>query len=161
MAEIFSGAPPKKPGPQTKILQLKAGERIDGVILSEKIWGVVTHWNDGRGKKGRSQRCTQLETGECIGCSNQLPARWKGYLYILDFLRKGEMFVELTQGAAEKVGQEVGEHQSLRGLRVKANRTPGGNTGRLLVEISLWPGDREKLPQEKNPEPILEELWSW
>lgn len=160
MSPIVNGEPPPKSGPELEIVQLKAGQAVEGVILSQMVWGVVTHWNDGAGKRGRSERCTR-QLGACAGCEHQRPTRWKGYLHYYDFEKKKEKFIELTPAAFEMIDTQCPREQKLRGLRIRVRRSEGGSTGRLRVELTLYAGDLEKLPPSRDPEPFLETLWNW
>ena len=160
MASHVNGVPRPKPGPNAIVVQLDAGEKIDCVILSSCIWGVGTHWNDRAGKHGRSERCTK-ERGECSGCNGQLPIRWKGYIYVYCFYRKKEVFVELTPGTAEALEMQAPSNKTLRGERLILQRGEGGKKTRIHVELKEYRGDPAELPEDKDPEPILESLWNW
>jgi hypothetical protein len=160
MSPIVEGQAPPKAGPELEIVQLRAGQVIEGVILSQKVWGVMTHWNDHAGKRGRSERCTR-QLGSCAGCERQMPTRWKGYVHYFDFEAKREKFCELTPAAFEMIDTQCPKQRELRGLRIRVRRSEGGSTGRLRVELTLYSGDLERLPPERNPEPFLETLWNW
>ena len=160
MPAHVSGAPRPRPGPSHVVVQLDAGEAIEGVILSKCYWGVGTHWNDRAGKHGRSERCTAGK-GECSGCNGQLPNRWKGYLHLYCFSRRRDVFVELTPATAEAIDLQAPPDQNLRGQKIKLRRGEGGKKTRIQVSIEEFRGDLANLPEEKDPEPILEALWNW
>ena len=160
MQSCIEGAPRPKPGPAHTVVQLGQGESIDGVILAEKVWGVLTHWNDGRGKKGRSERCCK-ESGYCSGCELELPSRWKGYLHVYCFRRKRALFVELTPATAEAIELMKPSGESVRGLRIRLKRGDGGKKTRIEVEILAYAGDLDALPAPQHPEEVLETLWKW
>lgn len=160
MATHVYGTPRPKPGPHHTVVQLDAGESIDGVILSPAIWGVGTHWNDRAGKHGRSERCTK-EKGECSGCNGELPCRWKGYLYVFCFSRRKCVFVELTPATAESIEMQAPAHKNLRAERIVLTRGAGGKKTRIKVELRDYRGDPAELPADADPEPVLETLWEW
>ena len=155
------GTPRPAPGPAQVLIQLGKGEMIDGVILSRSIWGVGTHWNSNAGPKGRSERCTKEGNAGCSGCDRELPRRWKGYLYLYCFYRKRPVFVELTPASAEALELHAAPDEPLRGQRVIMKRGDGGKKSRIAVEVRPWQGCIDDLPQETDPEPILETLWNW
>jgi len=159
-SHLVSGCAPPPAGPTHEVVQLRAGEQIDGAICSPAIWGVVTHWNDGAGPKGRSERCT-ADKGACTGCDRELPSRWKGYVHLFDLHKRQEVFLEITPGAFDRILTEAPKGGTLRGLRLKARRSKGGDQGRFECELHLYAGDIELLPRPRDPEPILEILWNW
>jgi len=160
MSSKIRGVERPRPGPTNLVVQLGAGERMDCVILSPSIWGVGTHWNDRAGRHGRSERCTR-EHGECSACNGQLPYRWKGYLFVFDLCRKRACFVELTPAVAEQIETESPPNEPLRGLRLHLHRGEGGKKTRIRVEVRQFQGDLSKLPDDSDPETILETLWNW
>jgi hypothetical protein len=90
-----------------------------------------------------------------------LPTRWKGYIHFLDLVAQKEAFLEITPAAFSRLEKEVPKEGNLRGLRIQAKRSPGGNQGRLILNLFLWTGDIKSLPAPRDPEPILELLWTW
>jgi hypothetical protein len=160
MSAHYTGVPRPKPGPQQTVVQLGAGDDIHCVVLSATIWGVSTHWNDRAGKHGRSERCT-ADRGECSGCHAELPSRWKGYLYVYCFLRRKAVFVELTPASAEAIELQMPSNESYRGQGLKLKRGDGGKKTRISVEVLEYRGDLAALPDDRDPEPILETLWNW
>lgn len=160
MNAACKGAPRPKPGPSHIVVQLDAGDMIDGVILSEEYFGVMVHWNDSAGKRGRSEPCTK-EDQTCSGCENKRPVRWKGYLHVYDLLRKRDCFVELTPATGEQIDLQRSPGIPLRGQRIRLKRGDKGKRTRVQVEILPFQGDLSNLPEEKNPMPIMETLWAW
>lgn len=158
------GAPLPDCGPEFRIIQLKRAERLDGIILSPSMWATFVHWDDFAGKKGRSQRCTRdSENSRCDGCDRvpALPRRWKAWLHVWSFACKGEVFLELTPAAGRSLLDQVPNGRTLRGLRLLAERSKGGDNGRLKIELANWLGEMSKFPPAKDPEPVLQLLWNW
>lgn len=160
MSECFTGCAPPKPGPAFKVVQVRAGGVFLGVICSPTIWGVMTHWNDLGGPRGRSERCCAPKA-TCYGCDKQLPSRWKGWLHCFDLRTRNEIFLEITPAGGEQIEIERPKDGTLRGLKIEARRSQGGDRGRFTVTLGLFSGDLEKLPAAKDPEPVLEVLWNW
>ena len=160
MTAHCKGVPRPKPGPAQVLVQLGAGEWIDCLICSEQYLGVQTHWCHHAGKKGRSQRCTE-EEGECQGCTQRWPKRWKGFLHVYDLGRKKDCFVEITPGIGADLDLQCPPGETLRGLRLKMRRGEAGKKTRVEVVLSPWTGSLDGLPDEKDPLPLLESLWAW
>jgi hypothetical protein len=157
---MVTGDLPSEPGPEFQVVQLRAGCRVDGIILAPSLWGTNTHWNPFAGKKGRSERCT-ADKGNCAGCDNRLSKRWKGYVHYWDASLQREAFLEITNAAFKQLLKEAPENSSLRGLRIQAKRGAGADNSRLTVQLGLWAGSIDKLPPARDPKPILEILWQW
>lgn len=160
MSGHVKGTARPTPGPSQLVLQLDAGEELKGVILSNHMWGVGTHWNDRAGKHGRSERCRK-EVGECSGCNGQLPTRWKGYLYVWCERRRRAIFVECTPVVGEQIDLHAPQDKTLRGLTIIMKRGEGGKKTRIDVTIGKFLGDISNLPADKDPAPTLEMLWNW
>jgi len=160
MSSLISGAARPLPGPKHRVKQLDQGEKIDCVILSTTIWGVMTHWNDNAGKHGRSERCTKDE-GYCEACEKQMPTRWKGYLHVFDFYARRDMFLELTPASCEALELQALPDAPLRGQRLIAERGHGGKRTRISTKIEPFYGDLTNLPDPVEPEGVLEKLWNW
>lgn len=154
------GTPVPEPGPRHTVVQLKAGDVLHCVMLSPSIWGVGTHWNENIGKKGRSERCTG-NSDTCNGCALKLPCRWKGYLYVHCFKRGRPVFVELTPFTAKTITMQAKANEPLRGQRLTLKRGEGGDKTRLDVMVEEYHGNKATLPEDLDPEPILEILWNW
>jgi hypothetical protein len=160
MSGHTNGIPRPPAGPSVLVVQLKAGQEVAGVILSNHVWGVGTHWNDRAGKHGRSERCTK-EKGECSGCNGELSYRWKGYLYVYCQRRRKGVFVELTPAVGEALDLKAPKDKTLRGLFVKLKRGDGGDKTQISCEVSTFLGDMQGMPADRDPHPTLEMLWNW
>jgi hypothetical protein len=157
---LITGAPRPRPGPPLEVLQLAQGEKVEGVILSPKVWGFKTHWNLKAGNRGRSERCT-ADTGNCPGCENQLPGRWKGYLFLWRWEPRSLCFVELTPLSCTFIEESATMLDSLRGQTIRVKRGEGGKKCRLSVDLERYQGDHDVLPPDKDPSTVLETLWKW
>lgn len=157
---ICQGASPPEPGPSMKLVQLKKGAQVTGVTISRAVWGVVTHWNALAGPSGRSERC-RAPRAKCTGCENELPSRWKGYIEVLPIGSEETVFVELTPAAFKYFAGLLGDREDVRGVVVKFARSKGGDNGRLSVTLGHYAGDPARLPDPRDPEPVLETLWNW
>lgn len=160
-AGIVTGIAPPKAGPLHQVIQLEGGAVIEGVICSPAVWGVVVHWDQYAGGKGRSQRCTKDKLDRCDGCDKRLPSRWKGYIHFFDFVVMKEAFLEITPAAFDLLEKECPCNETLRGKRIRAKRTGRAANSRMRIELGLFNGDPATLPAPRDPEPILETLWNW
>lgn len=143
--------PPKKEG-ELWIERMKGATSKSIVILSPAIWGVWTHWN---GK--RSQPCWK-DKSRCPGCIAKHPSRWKGYLHVLDYMRRNQIFLELTPTAARSLKDQVGTGVAMRGVRVTIRRTTS-NLGRLLVAVEEAMAFMHNLPNAVDPLKTLLDIW--
>lgn len=158
---------PPKTGPRYQVVRITEPGVHVLTILSPKVWGVQTHWS-GKGTI-RCYRRSDEPPERCDNCVAQLPRRWKGYLFCVEpqVVRFGansgqevsrEIFLELTPGAAEQIFEHEQYVPSLRGLRLKIERTRGGKNGRLNCQ--LYPQEvPEDLPPDRDPEETLRRLW--
>lgn len=158
MQHLVNGRPVPQPGPAFEVVRLRAGQKLDGYILSQQIWGYTTHWIK-RGKKGFSIECTKgVSTCRCE--SEELPTRWKGYFHVYDIARMRECFLEITPFVADNLLRHVGERQTFRGLKFTAKRSKGGDNGRLELVTYPYSTAPDGLPDGRDPRPFLERLWA-
>lgn len=143
----------RKPGPAFKVVRPIGAGKIDFTILSNAFWGCITHYET---TTKRSFGCTG---DSCVCVRRKLPAREKGYLHIL--VPGGiEQFLELTPLAIETLYRQVGaKDKPLRGLMGWVRRSSGSVHGRIEMMLYERTADLEKLPPEKDPEPVLRNLW--
>lgn len=149
-----SNRPPER-GPELFVRRLKANEQIQVVILSDKIDGFLSHWTG-----TVSVPCTQ-PVEECEGHLAGFPARWRGYLHVMNLLDGKDFFLELTKGAQDQMEIQLESESSWRGLRIFVKRM-GGDASRLKVDIQApWERVTNKpLPPAKDPENSLARLYS-
>lgn len=145
---------PPRPGPSMHILRLRAGERVDAVCLSSVFWGVWTHW------AGTHSEPHLRAKERCNGCKRGYPRRWKGYLHIWRQDTSTDCFLEFTPTSADKLLKVTCVGGNLRGVPFKAKRSPGGDKGRLTVEVTGTRKPSEILPPEKDPASTLRVLWN-
>lgn len=147
---------PPPPGPEYRIIRLKANESIHVTLLCQAIWGVFTHWDN---KARQSLPCFE-PTSSCRGHKLKLPLRWKGFLHCLT--NKGrEIFLEITPTAAEDLRSQLGSVEELRGKHLVIKRM-AGDKARLQVNVWAVAGlDPDKLPPEKDPYKVLLSLWGY
>ena len=139
--------------PTLTLVRLKAGEQMTFRILSERVFGLYTHWN---GKK--SSPCLK-DPAECQGCKRGYSTRWKGFLHVLNVQTQRQLIFECTAFATSLFLDQVEDRRHLRGLRVLCERSRGADNGRL--KMTLLPGTTSfiDLPVEVCPLATLEKLW--
>jgi len=153
MSEFNRQDCPPKSGPENEIVRVgKTGETY-GFLLNESIEGYWTHW-----AYERTQACTK-GSSSCVHCERGTAARWKGYVHVYCLIRKREIFVELTPGAAEMLLSQVSKGDSLRGLKVRVKRSGASMHGRVRVEVERYSTAPENLPPAKEVLPALKKLW--
>jgi hypothetical protein len=132
--------------------RLKAKQKTTVMILSRTLWGCFIHW-DGK----RSSPCIKLKA-LCDGCRAGKPKRWRAYLHVYDLHNRKEEFLELTEGAARQLLDQLPAGIELRGERVQFERLAGDQarvhvTALIRVDLPEW------LPVEKSPLKTLCDLW--
>lgn len=138
-------------GPKIMVRRLKAGQRGNWVLLCRKIWGCYVHWAG-----NHSIPCYEPHSS-CPGHQQGLPRKWKGYLCAGNQENRRVEFLEFTPTMAEKLLDQIGPGQPLRGMRVRLERGRGDNA-RVAVEV--FPrSEGLDLSEEVDPEPTLRKLW--
>ena len=150
-----SDTPPKREGPQLKVVRLKGSEKSHCVVLSSALWGCFIHWD---ATLKRSECCLEDEQ-VCPGCKAKKPQKWRGYLACWEAARS-TFIMELTPEAARTFLDVTAPCGSIRGITVEFRRTQRDN-GRLLVELVPYVERKTNLPPEPDIEPILRMLWDW
>lgn len=144
---------PPRPGPELRLVRLREKERGTFVVLGP-LWGCYTHWNG-----QRSEPCFG-DSKSCPGHRRGLPVRWKGYLHVIWTEKREECFLEVTPLAAGDLLNVIGGKDApMRGVRVQIERG-AGNKARLRVTLLPAMPKTDHLPQSKDPEEILKDLWN-
>lgn len=144
---------PPRPGPKLPIVRVETTENQLFLCFSEEMFGVWTHW-----RNGRSEAC-HANVEECNGCQEGFPKRWKGYLHVHDFQHERHCFLELTPAGAQLLLAQVPSGKSLRGFRLQLRRTKGGKQGRLKVVLLEPIQSSVELPMALTPLEVLDFLW--
>lgn len=159
MAEVFR--PAEKPDAtfETHVVRLKANEVRQVVIFSPAVWPVMTHWNPGRGPKGRSEAC-YVPNEECPGCRMQLARKWRGYLFVGDLFgsRPDRYFMELTTGMDDWLQRYCPLGETLRGKTIRVQRM-NGEAARLKIEPITVSVTLANLPADQDPVELLSKMW--
>jgi hypothetical protein len=142
---------PPKPGPEMRIRRLKASQKIVATVLND-LWGCWTHWAGNRSEPCLGDKKT------CPGHKRGLPARWKGYLHILDHNNREESFLELTPTAATQLFDQLGTESPLRGNRIQVERMAGDKARMRITVLTAHLSDVQ-LPPAKDPYKTLCSLW--
>jgi hypothetical protein len=143
----------RKPGPRFKVVRPIGVGKILFTILSTSVWGCQTHFDP------TSKRTFGCTGSACVCASRKIPSREKGYLHVIN-ADNDEQFLELTPTAVAELFRQLGtKERSLRGLMGWVRRSNGTVHGRIEMMILERTADPEKLPDEKDPEPVLRNLW--
>jgi len=154
MAGMIRGAVPPAPQKRMEVFRVTTAETAQFTCCCSAIFGQWVHWF-GR----RSHECRQ-DKGECEGCRNNWPVKWKGYLHVIDPMGKHEGFLEVTATCWNLLMQQLQPKQTLRGVRFRLARTKGGAKGRYLVTVLETTATEESLPIERDPLTTLRFLWN-
>jgi hypothetical protein len=155
MVDFVRGAAPPPPSKRMDVFRVTTSESAQFTCASESILGVEIHWY-GR----RSHECTQTANGQCKGCAENWPKKWKGYLHVVDPLKRHEGFLEITATCWALFQSQLPPTSSLRGIRFRLSKTKGGAKGRYLVTVLESRECSESLPEERDALPVLRLLWN-
>jgi hypothetical protein len=93
---------PGSAGPFVRILRPGPGEMVECLVVSARMYGVLTHFS-----RGRTYPCTLAKAGECELCKR--PRQWTGYLGGYQPGRACYVVIVLTQEAYNSVRPVVEE----------------------------------------------------
>jgi len=153
MAELIRGAVPPAPTTKMEVFRVTCAETTQFSVVSERVFGQMVHWY-GR----RSHECTGQANG-CEGCRENWPIKWKGYLHVVDPMKRYEGFLEITPACWQLLDNQIIDKSTLRGIRFRISKTKGGPKGRYLVAVLEGREPHEVLPMERDPLPVLRVLW--
>lgn len=135
-----------------KILPVKPGTPVRGLILSEQIIGCKTHWTFGRTKP-----CVGIENG-CEGCGQGAAVRWKGYLAVYLPASRTGWLLEVSQHAFDN-NLELCCVTGLRGRDFSAYRKGPHKNSPLMIDLVPSLTHRDHVPPEPNVQDILARIW--
>jgi hypothetical protein len=146
-------APPETVGLDCEVVRITSTENRLFYLLSEAPWNCNFHW------VGVSVQHQQ--EGECKYCTRVAPLKFRSYIHALEqcgTLQKSVM-VELTHAALVLIDVQLCG-QAHRGSIVNLRKSKGGAHGRFVIEMKERRIDPKTLPDEKDPQPVLEKLWA-
>lgn len=138
----FDAMPPDISEIWVPILSPKPGCAVRGVVISEYLAGVWTHYVE-----GRTEPHLEGPAG-CPGCELKRAKRWKGY-YAIEQAQSGRIgLVEITAWALANC-QPLNEqpYRTVRGWLIDVSRPAGKANGRVSCLI-------QPPPYRRSPEPI-------
>lgn len=154
MAEsLVRGSPPPPKKSKYDVIRIKSVEPVQLICLSRAIWGQPVHWF-GR----RSHECVSLRA-KCLGCDENWPSKWQGYLHVCAGSNNWQGFLEVTATAWEMILQQAHVGKDLRGMIFRVGRTKGGAKGRYVVQVLERRIEEAELLKELDPYPTLQMLW--
>lgn len=136
------------------LYRLRKGAVFSVVCLSERIYGIVTHWTG-----TRTEPCID-PPDECPGCKARKPRRWKGYIHCRNAKDGAEGLIELTAGAARQLQAQRPNTPTLRGTMLRIERSKKASNGRLDVQVLGTYHPIEDLPPAQSPIHTLELLFT-
>lgn len=159
MRKLRTQHEPPSPGPELEILRVKDSAIHPFVVLSAKIFGLWTHWDQkALNGRGASSPCFGDEK-VCDGHKRRLPERWKGYLHVHHLHTKKDGFLELTPTAAGTLKSCLVAITNYRGVRINVARSSNSEKGRLRVTVFDSVQDMSGYPKERCPTETLSKLW--
>lgn len=150
---LVAGTAPPPPKQKMDVIRIVAVEPQTLIVVSRAIWGQNIHWFGRRSHECRADR------GECEGCRDNWPQKWKGYLHVTSAPGNWQGFLEITATAWQLIEVQAPKGEQLRGLMIRVGRTKGGAKGRYLIEVLERRIDNANLPTERDPLATLRMLW--
>jgi len=135
-----------------EIVRAKEGRVLQGVIISEEIKGLPTHWTGGQTMPcGRDQ---------CQWCDLEIPCDWHAYFFWYDRHTQLIDVVEITKGPLPVIREYEKLHGTARGAVARLTRAQNRKNGRVVLELvpSKTPG--EFLPKAPDIQKVLLRIWS-
>jgi len=154
MPDLVRGAAPPASTRRMEVFRVTTAETSQFTCCCDAIFGQWVHWF------GRRTHECRRDRGQCEGCSNNWPSKWKGYLHVVDPTCKHEGFLEVTATCWTLLVAQLPTTGNLRGIRFRLSRTKGGARGRYLVEVLESRHPESSLPEEKDPLNTLRFLWN-
>jgi hypothetical protein len=128
-----------------RIVRLEGDDRQSFVVYSNALRGFLSHWT------GTKTVICWEDHSLCEGGHKAETQRENFLLHAWSVKEGKQVFVYLTPTAAEELLMQVGDGQTLRGLRITVWRT-AKSKGRLHVNIEGgYTGDARKIPPELDP----------
>lgn len=125
----FNAPLPKFTGKVYPIASPKPGAGIEGIILSDSLVAVNTHWWG-----GRSAPCTA--PGSCEYCDyHKIGKRWKGYLAVWCPNSKHEMCLFEVSRQAATYQPYLTTSSELRGLWIRLRRKGASKQSPVVAEL--------------------------
>ena len=138
-------------GENLRIIRAPQSGTLRVMILSHQVTGTMTHYTN-----GRTQPC--MGKG-CPSCAQATPARWHGWLIVLNEASDEKMILEITEGPGETLAAFYSEHRTLRGLRVKLSRPSGKQNGRVHMLRGDQVTNHAELPKCPDLQKVLLKIW--
>lgn len=98
-----------------ELIRVPSDEELVGVICSDQIWELPTHWHD-----GRTRPCT-IASGQCA-LHESAPFRWYGLLCVYIQRKQRRVWVQLTAQAVQTLQLSLRERTDLLGRDVRIGR---------------------------------------
>ncbi len=134
-----------------RIVRAPSQGELHGLILSDQIHGVQTHFY-----KGRTRPHTQPY---CEACDDGHGPRWQGYLAILLTRSKDLALFEFTGPASAPLVEYTDSNKGLRGAVMRAYRMSPKPNARVCIRLERGDVDLYHAPPAPNVAEILDRIW--
>lgn len=135
------------------VQRLKGDERGQFILYSPAMWGVWTHFHN-----GRTQPCFENHD-LCYGGHQETNLRWKGYVHCWSFMMGRQVILQFTENAARQLLSQLPSGCSLRGKTIEAARSKKSK-GRMNVELDRYAMDRaDGVPPAIDPLKSIFNMW--
>jgi len=135
-----------------RIVRTPSSGELQGLILSNEIYGTWTHFFNGRTRPHTEPCCEACDAGQ-----NQ---RWQGYLAVLLTRARDLVLFEFTAPASAPLVEYQEHNRGLRGAVMRAYRNSPRPNARVTIRLERGDIDMYSPPPAPNIAEILSRIWS-
>lgn len=135
-----------------RIIRTPAQGELQGLILSQAIYGTDTHYFHGR-TRPHTEPC-------CEACDGGQAKRWQGYLAILLTKARDLVLFEFTAPASAPLVEYQAHNNSLRGAIMRAYRNSPKANARVTIRLERGDIDLYSPPPAPDVKDILNRIWA-
>lgn len=148
--DLTAALPVEKRVPE--LIRVPATENLKGVIVSDQIWELETHWHN-----RRTRPCTAKQ-GFCELCETA-PYRWYGLIALYRPLKQRAVWVQLTVDAIDTLRLAMRERTDLLGREVEIGRERPTMRAPIWVRFNETSIAPKRLPKPLTPHETLHRVF--
>ena len=135
----------------TRLIRVKPGRPIVGIVTSMELVGCYVHYF-----RGRSKAC---ERADCEACREKHMPRWYGWVSIWGPKSNEHVIAEFTASCVEAIQEYRLKHGQLRGAVLTLERATAKINSRLTARVQQSTINADVLPAELDVIGTLEKIW--
>lgn len=135
-----------------ELIRVPDKDIIRGHVTCDVVWGLDTHWVN-----GRTRPCLK-EQGDCDLCG-KCPAKWYGLIQVYQPVKQKAVWVQLTPDAVSDLHLQLRDKIRLLGARIEIGRVRPTKKAPIWVRIEDGQMSAKRLPKPGNPHETLERVF--